>query len=76
LTVLETIIGGVILSIFSSLLTLVISNKNKVSMKEFEKHRDSTNPHVACPVHETKLQLIEKKLDKMDEKLDLLIQKV
>jgi hypothetical protein len=72
MTSLEIVIGAM-MAVLSGLLGALIGNRRKVSVDEFEKHRDSPNPHIFCSVHEYKLVDIKDKLDTMDEKIDRLL---
>ena len=72
---LEVLIGGILLAIFTGMAGLLIGGKRKVTTEEFEIHRQSPNPHVACPVHKKQLDEVEKKIDKLDVKVDLLLER-
>lgn len=61
------------MAILAGLFGAVLGTRRKVSTDEFEKHRDSPTPHIACPVHEYKLIDIKDKLEVMDDKIDKLL---
>ena len=75
MTLTETLIGGILLAIFTGVLGMLVGNRKKVTTDEFERHRTSDSPHIACPVHKRQLDEVEKKIDKLDVKVDLLLER-
>lgn len=75
MTVMETVLGGALLTSLSAILTALFSNRGKVTTADFEKHKESKTPHSACPVHEKVISAIDKKLDRVEEKVDRLLQR-
>jgi len=75
MTVAESIIGGIALAIFTGILGLLLGGKKKVTEDRFLDHVNSSFPHMACPIHETQLKAIEKKLDRIDTKIDNLLER-
>jgi hypothetical protein len=75
MTHLDILLGGLVLAIFTGMLGLLLGGKDKVTTDDFEKHKTSPSPHNQCPVHETKLDTMKSHLDKMDEKLDRLLER-
>lgn len=72
---LETITVGAILAIFTGMLGALLGSKNKVTTDEFEKHKDDSSPHKACPVHAEKFNTIENKLTSIEGKIDKLMER-
>lgn len=73
MTVIEQVISGALLSMFSALLASVLTGRRKVSSAEFTAHKDSSNPHISCPVHTVKLENIERMLLRIDKRVYQLI---
>jgi hypothetical protein len=70
---LDAVIGGVLVAMFTGVLGMLIGSKGKITKQDFESHKDSPNPHIACPVHKQQLTDIEKKIDRLDAKIDRLL---
>lgn len=73
MTLAETVVGGIVIASISSMMTSLLTGKNKVSREELEKHKEEKAPHKACPVHETQLNTIDKKIDRIEGKVDELV---
>jgi|WetSurMetagenome_2_1015567.scaffolds.fasta_scaffold207411_2 hypothetical protein len=71
----EYLVGGLILALFTGLIGSIVGGKNKLTVEEFVKHKESQSPHIDCPVHEARLEDIRISLSKMDDKLDKLIER-
>jgi hypothetical protein len=69
------ILSGLLIALFAVMIGILFGGRGKITIDDFEKHRESPNPHIACPVHTVKLNSIERKLDSMDCKIDRLIEK-
>lgn len=80
MTFIETMLGGIAVAGISAMLATILNGRKKLDkddfdghLEDFEKHRSSDNPHIACPVHKKQLDDVEKKIDKMDGKIDKLL---
>jgi len=73
--VIEVIVGGIILSIFSGMLGIIIGNKKKITSTEFDSHLKDENPHLSCAIHTYELGSVNRKLDKIESKIDELIER-
>lgn len=82
MTLIESVLGGAAVAGISAMLATILNGRKKLDnedfdrhLEDFEKHRISDNPHIACPVHKRQLDDVEKKIDKMDEKIDKLLER-
>jgi hypothetical protein len=71
--VVEELIIGLLIALFTGLLGATIASKNKATIEDLNRHKDALVPHNACPVHTTKLEAIERTLASIENKLDRLI---
>jgi hypothetical protein len=75
MTFIETALIGALLAMFTGILGLLLGSRRKITTEEFEIHRASENPHIACPVHKKQLDTVERKVDIIDDKLDRLLER-
>jgi len=73
MTMVESILIGLVISVFTCLVTLVSVGKGKVSVEDLNLHKKDPSPHVACPVHTTQLKNIEEVLSRIDRRVYQLI---
>jgi hypothetical protein len=68
---LDFLTSGLIVAVISTLITGAVVSRRKASIEDLEKHKDSPYPHSAlpCAVHNVKLDIMDKKLDKLVDKL-------
>jgi hypothetical protein len=85
-TPLETILGSLTVAGVSGALAYVMGSHRKVNEKDCEErktvidkriddHIKDPVPHRDCPVHTTQIFEMNKKLDKIDAKLDTLLER-
>jgi hypothetical protein len=69
--ILEAIIGGIVIAAFSCLFGLLVGSKSKVTVQDFNNHKESIHPHpiLPCETHSETLRSINTKLDKILDNL-------
>ena len=70
-SILQTILTGIV----CTLITYFIMSKRTVTRAEFEAHIKAADPHRDCPVHTSELTAIKITLQRLELKIDRLIER-